>query len=213
MKTEDLISAIAADNASVSPPIGRAITAAFGAGITLAVIEFAAMLNIREDFASAITSDPRFIFKFVFTLGLAIPAAMLVSRLARPEGADGWAKALIAVPLALLAVAVGLELMTIPKEHWAEHAMGSMPGQCMRYIPLLSIAPFIATFAMLRYGAPSNPVTAGAAAGLVSSSIAAALYASYCVDDSPLFVAIWYIGGITLVTALGALMGKYALRW
>lgn len=213
MKTDELIKAIAADNASVSPPIGRVITAAFGAGIVLAILEFASMLNVRADFAYAITHDPRFIFKFVFTLGLAIPAAILVARLARPDGAGGWTKALIVVPLVLLAAAVAIEMASVPPEHWSVHAMGSMPGACMKYIPLLSIAPFVAIFAALRYGAPANPVAAGAAAGLVSASIAAALYASFCVDDSPMFLAIWYVGGIGLVTALGALIGKLALRW
>lgn len=213
MKTDDLISAIVADNATVAPPIGRVIAAAFGLGIVLAALEFASMLDVRADFAYAITHEPRFIFKFLFTLGLAIPAGLLVLRYARPDGSGGSVKNLIFVPLALLVIAVAVEMAVVPQDHWALSAVGSMPGACMKYIPLLSIAPFIALFAALRYGATASPVAAGAAAGLVSASIGAALYASFCVDDSPMFLAIWYVGGIALVTALGAIFGRLMLRW
>ncbi len=213
MKTEDLIKAMVADTATVSPPISRTLWLALAAGVALACAEFFGLLQVRSDFAYAITHEPRFIFKFVFTLGLAIPALLLVLRLARPDGEAGWAKALLALPLILLAVAVALEMNAVPPEHWQVSALGSMPGACMKYIPMLSVAPFIAVFLALRSGAPSNPAAAGAAAGLLSAGIGAALYATFCVDDSPMFLAIWYVTGMAIVVALGALLGSRLLRW
>lgn len=213
MKTEDLIKAMVADTATVSPPISRTLWFALAAGVALACAEFFGLLQVRSDFAYAITHEPRFIFKFVFTLGLAIPALLLVLRLARPDGEAGWAKALLALPLILLAVAVALEMNAVPPEHWQVSALGSMPGACMKYIPMLSVAPFIAVFLALRSGAPSNPAAAGAAAGLLSAGIGAALYATFCVDDSPMFLAIWYVTGMAIVVALGALLGSRLLRW
>jgi hypothetical protein len=213
MKTDDLIKALVADNPSVTPPISRTVWVALAAGVALAAAHFYSLLHVRSDFAYAITHEPRFMFKFVFTLGLALPALLLVQRLARPDGEAGSAKWLIAVPLVLLAIAVGLEMLSVPPEHWQVSALGSMPGACMKYIPVLSIAPFIATLYALRHGAPANPAAAGAAAGLLSAGIGAALYATFCVDDSPMFLAIWYVAGMAIVVALGALIGSRLLRW
>lgn len=213
MKTDDLIRAMVADNASVKAPISRTVWLALGAGLLLAVAHFFSLLGVRSDFAHAIMNDPRFMFKFVFTIGLAIPAALLVLRLARPDGVAGWSKWLLIVPPLLLAGAVMLEMQAVPSDHWAVSAFGSMPVACMKYIPVLSLAPFVAILFALRQGAPSRPAAAGAAAGLLSGAIGAALYATFCVDDSPMFLAIWYVAGITIVSALGAVVGSRLLKW
>lgn len=213
MKTDDLIRAMVADNASVKAPILRTVWLALGAGLLLATAHFLSLLSVRSDFAFAITHEPRFMFKFVFTLGLAIPAALLVLRLARPDGVAGWTKWLLVVPPLLLAAAVVLEMQATPADHWPVSAFGTMPTACMKYIPILSLAPFAAILFALRQGAPSHPVAAGAAAGLLSGAIGATLYATFCVDDSPMFLAIWYVAGITIVSALGALVGSRLLKW
>ncbi len=64
--------------------------------------------------------------------------------------------------------------------------------------------------------APRRTGTAGscgAAAGLLAGAIGAALYATHCPDDSPLFVATWYTLAIGFVVGLGALAGSRLLRW
>ncbi len=206
MNTDDLISALTADNATRAAPISRTVKIALIIGAALAAAHFYSLLAVRSDFAYAITHDPRFIFKFVFTLGLAVPAALLVMRLSRPEGEAGVLKWLLALPLALLAIAVAVEMASVPADHWQVNALGSMPVACMKYIPMLSVAPFIATLYALRHGAPSHPAMAGAAAGpCLRHHRRAALYATFCADDSPMFVAIWYVIGITIVVAIGAL--------
>ena len=43
--------------------------------------------------------------------------------------------------------------------------------------------------------------------------LAAAIYAWHCPDDSPLFVATWYTIAISMVTAVGFLLGRRLLRW
>lgn len=213
MKTDDLIKALTADNATVAPPISRTLLVALAAGLVLATAHFFSLLTMRSDFAHAITHDPRFMFKFVFAIGLFIPALLLVFKFARPDGTAAGTKWLFAVPFVLLAGAIGYEMMTVPPDHWQVNAMGSMPGACMKYIPILAAAPFVALLYALRNGAPANPAAAGAAAGLVSGAIGAALYATFCVDDSPMFLAIWYVAGMAIVTALGAVIGSRLLRW
>ncbi len=54
---------------------------------------------------------------------------------------------------------------------------------------------------------------AGATAGLVAAAIGATLYASHCQDDSPLFVATWYVIAVAIMALLGAVLGSRFLRW
>jgi hypothetical protein len=56
-------------------------------------------------------------------------------------------------------------------------------------------------------------VLAGAVAGLLAGGLAATFYAAHCFDDSPLFVATWYTIAIIILAALGALGGRFFVRW
>jgi hypothetical protein len=48
---------------------------------------------------------------------------------------------------------------------------------------------------------------------VLAGGLGAMLYAIHCVDDSPLFVALWYVPAVALVTLTGTLMGSRILRW
>jgi len=78
---------------------------------------------------------------------------------------------------------------------------------------VFSAAPLAALLYALKSGAPDSPALAGAAAGLVAGSIGAAVYATHCIEDSPLFLALWYTIGISAVTLLGAAIGRHTLKW
>jgi hypothetical protein len=78
---------------------------------------------------------------------------------------------------------------------------------------VLALAPLAAILLALRKGAPEQPLFCGAAAGLFAGALGAALYATHCWDDSPLFVAIWYPLGIAVSVLIGALAGSRLLRW
>jgi hypothetical protein len=41
----------------------------------------------------------------------------------------------------------------------------------------------------------------------------ATVFAMHCMEDSPLFVAIWYTLATGLMATAGRLIGRYALRW
>ena len=213
MNTQDLIRAVVADNQSARPPIRRTLTLALAAGALAAAVTFAVTLDLRSDFFWSIVHSPRFQFKFLFTLAVAIPALLLAVRLARPEGRANGIPGLFAIPLLLLAAGAVHELMAVPAEHWGVYAIGQNAFWCSTMIPLLSAGPLAAMLYALRQGATSQPALAGAAAGLLASGIAATLYASHCADDSPLFIALWYTLGIGTVTAAGALMGSRLLKW
>lgn len=212
MKTDDLITALATDAGSVSRPIGRTLMLALAGGAIGAAILFALALGMRPDVATAIGST-RFVFKFVVTLSLLVAAFGLAWNLARPGAIPkGWLMALAAVPLLLIAGSVA-EMLTVPAAEWGKRLTGHNSFMCVVLIPMLSAIPFAAVLLALRQGAPSNPTLAGAVAGLVAAGIGATLYATHCPDDSPFFVATWYVIAAGLMAMLGAAIGERFLRW
>lgn len=213
MKTEDLIRAVVADNASVAPPIQRTLMLALAAGCAVAAVVFAATLGVRSDFWWSLANSPRFVFKFVFTLAVAAAGYLVVVRMARPDARPGARVGLLMLPAVLLAGAVLVEMAAIPRDHWPVYAVGSKALACVSLIPLLSLAPFAAIMYALRQGAPANPKLAGAIGGLLAAGIGATLYASHCADDSPLFVSIWYSIAIAAMTAAGGMLGARFLKW
>jgi hypothetical protein len=212
MRTEDLIKALGADARSEALPPGPAWLLAALAAILIAAAVFFATLGPRPDIAAAMHTM-RFPAKFVFTLALAAGAIALVRALAVPgTQTAGVARWLAAAPVLVLA-AVGLELLAVPPSGWSTRLVGTNMLACLACIPLIGIGPLAVFLAALRHGAPTRPVLAGAVAGLLAGGLAATFYAAHCTDDSPLFVAAWYTLAIAALAGLGALGGRFFLRW
>jgi hypothetical protein len=213
MKTDDLIAAMAADVKSVGMPIRGTLALAVALGALAASVIFIAVLGTRPDLASAFAS-PRFLFKLFLTGALLIAAVGLVWNLARPGSVPhrGWILALAAVP-AMLAAASAAEMLIVSPAEWEHRVLSPNWMVCMVLIPMLAATPLAAMILALRRGATTNPVMAGAAAGLVAAGIGATLYATHCQSDSPLFVAVWYVIATAIVTLAGALLGDRFLRW
>jgi hypothetical protein len=212
MKTDDLIAAIAADAPVNSKPNGQTMVMAVATGAVAASIIFLLALGVRPDFSAAIET-PRFLLKCALTLTLLACALGLILHLAKPGAVpDAWVSALGVAPV-LLVIATLVELAVLPRDEWMVRLIGHNAVVCMVLIPALSALPLIATLYALRQGAPTSPTLAGAVAGLLAGGIGATLYATHCPDDSPLFVATWYVIAITAVTLIGAIAGTRLLRW
>lgn len=212
MKTDDLINAIAADAGAPQAPIGWVVGGCAAVGALFTAALFATLLPIRPDLDSAL-GDWHFLWKWAFSLTLLATAMILVLRLARPQWVTGSALlALLAAPLVLL-VGIVVEMIALPASDWLPTMVGTNAVACMVYIPILSGLPLAAMIIALRQGAPARPALAGATAGLVAASIAATFYATHCQNDSPLFLAAWYLLATAVVTGIGALLGARLLRW
>jgi hypothetical protein len=212
MKTEDLINAIAEDAAAKLPSVSVRMAVALATGGAVAVAFFAYSLGVRTDIASALQTW-RFDAKLAATLLAFVAALWATVRLARPDTNLRQALAALLLPLPALAFTVGCELMVSPAGTWSTKAIGSNSRLCVTSILLMSVAPLAALLLASRVGAPRSPALAGAAAGLLAGGLAATLYAIHCPDDSPLFVALWYMPVVALITLGGAVIGRRALRW
>jgi hypothetical protein len=212
MDTDQLIRTLAADNAHRARPVGVVLALALLAAAPVSVALFLAVLGVRPDVMTAMR-NPFFDLKFVVTLALAISAITVSLHLSRPEASlRGWSLLLL-IPVGILVAAIGSEMMLPQRLPMMTRLIGSNSKICMSSIPLISLPLLAAALIGLRHGAPARPAVAGAIAGLLSSGLAATLYAAHCTDDSPLFVATWYTLATALVTAIGALAGAKLLRF
>jgi hypothetical protein len=212
MKTDDLIRLIAADHAAPRPDLRLRLIAGGLAGAAAAIGVLVFSHGIRPDLAEAFMTW-RLAAKFAVALVLAATGAALGLRLAGPVGSSGDAwPILIPAPL-LLAAACIYELAATPPDAWMRQTMGLHPLACLVSIPLISALPLAGVLWALREGAPAIPAQAGAAAGAMAAGIGAAVYALHCPDDSPLFLAIWYVLAAALVVIAGRTSGAKLLRW
>ncbi|MCP3458807.1 MULTISPECIES: NrsF family protein [unclassified Bradyrhizobium] len=212
MDTDQLIRTLAADNAHRAPKVGAVLALSLLVAAPLSILIFATFLGVRPDVMSAM-HNPFFDMKFAVTLSLAIPAIAISLHLSRPEALmRGWGWLLL-LPVALLAVAIGGEMMMAPAMPMTMRLVGKNSRVCLSAIPAMSLPLLAGALFGLRHGAPSRPALAGALAGLLSAGLAATLYASHCTDDSPLFVATWYTLAAAFVTAIGAFIGSKVLKY
>ena len=212
MKTDNLIAALSTDREKPPAP-SRMLALAMLAGFAIAALVFVALLGgPRPTFMPSLHSW-RFVLKFAVTLTLAATAAFVAARMMRPEARPGKLRlVLLAAPL-LLSGAVIAELLIMPSNDWLTRLVGHNWLFCMIYIPIFSLVPLFAILWAMRSGAVTRPMRAGALAGLIAGGLGGALYASHCPDDSPLFVATWYVIAIGAITVLGAWLGPRILRW
>ena len=105
------------------------------------------------------------------------------------------------------------ELMLVPRSEWMLRLAGVHWYVCVTNMVLLALPMLAALLFGLRLGAPTRPALAGAAAGLFAGALSASLYIAHCPDDSPLFVAAWFALAIAIVAGVGALAGRWLLRW
>lgn len=212
MKTDDLITSLAADNSLQVRPVWFGVLASLIAALPVSAALFMMTLGVRAD-AAASMHNPFFDLKFIVTLALACAAAAISIYLSRPEALLKRKIWFLAIPLGLLGIGIAADLTVQPRSGWLTRLIGVNAKLCLIAVPLLSLPILIAVLYTLRRGATSRPALTGAFAGLMSAGFAAALYASHCPDDSPLFVAVWYSLAFFIVAAIGAFAGSRILKF
>lgn len=213
MKTEELIERLAADAVPMQAGlVERGVLRALVAGGAMSVALFAATLGLRPDLSRA-WADPLVVAKTGLPLALGLFALSLALGAARPASRAVVAQKLIwAVPAAAFALFVWA-FANPPATGRVAAFIGHSISYCLPAILVLSLPVGGFLLSALRSGAPESPVRCGALAGLAAGGLATALYSLFCNEDSPLFFAVWYSGGIGLAALAGAVAGARVLRW
>jgi hypothetical protein len=213
VRTDDLIDQLAADPRAVpAGTVQRRFVGVAAAGALAALVLVLSWLGARDDLALAMTGR-MFWMKATYTALLGIAGFWALERLARPEGVPK--KALLFGAL-VLAVFVGLGLgqwMVADPQGRMTMMRGHSWSVCARNILMLALPGLAATLVVLRGMAPTRPALTGFAAGAFAGGVAATVYGLHCGESTMVFVGTWYTLGVMGTGALGAMVGKWALRW
>ena len=213
MNTDAWIDVLAAQVAPVNPRAPRRrLAMAAVLGLALAVPLVLWRLGMNPDLAGDLRLPAAWL-KWGFVLVCIAGSGWLVARSARPGAhtAPAWL-ALGAALLALWFVAAGQLAGAAPSQRM-DLLMGSSWRTCPVSIAALSLPALALLLAVVRMLAPTQPAAAGAAAGLLAGAVATLAYLLHCPELAAPFVATWYVLGMLVPAALGALLGPVVLRW
>ncbi len=213
MRTDELIAMLANGADAVEPhALRRRYGLALGWGAFGTMLLMAIMFGVRPDLAAA-ARLPMFWVKLAFPAALLAGALLATLRLSHPGVALGGVPAAIATPvlaLWLLAVVILLGAASGERE---KLVFGDTWASCPFNIGILSMPLFGALMWAMKGLAPTRLALAGAAIGLLSGTGGALVYALYCTEMAAPFIGIWYLLGMLIPTALGAMLGPRLLRW
>jgi hypothetical protein len=213
MRTDDLVTLLAhAGGAVEAHAVRRRYAVAVGWGAFGATLLMALTLGVRPDLGEA-ARLPMFWIKLAFPAAMAGAALLAAVRLSRPGAGLFRAPLLVAAPvLAMWALAVAA-LVGAPGGSRAAMLMGFTWSECPWNIALTSVPAFVLALWAMQGLAPTRPALAGAASGLLAGAVGALAYALHCPEMDAPFLAIWYVAGMLIPTAAGAIIGPFVLRW
>ena len=213
MKTDELVTLLATGAGVVEPnATGRRYATALGWGVFGAAFLFAILLGVRPDIDMAVRL-PMFWVKLAFAASVAVASLFVASRLSRPGARLRWAPGALAAPVLAMWLFAAYVLLGAPPPERADLVMGRTWEYCLIGVPLLSAPLLVATLLAMKGLAPTRPALAGASAGLLAGAIGALIYALHCPEMEAPFLGVWYVLGMLIPTAAGALLGPFVLRW
>ena len=213
MKTDDLVKMLATGSGAAEPdaPNLRYATA-IGWGGLGATLLMAVLLGVRQDIAQA-ALQPMFWVKLGYVVCLAVASLFAVSRLSRPGLSLRAVAPALATPLLLIWTLAIISWTRANPTERASLLFGETWTACPFRIAMLSMPVFVAVTWAMKGLAPTRPSLAGGAAGLASGAIGAVVYALHCQEMGAPFLATWYVLGVLIPAAIGALLGPRVLRW
>ncbi len=213
MKTEDLVAMLAAGAGAVEPhSAARHYSAAIGWGALGAMLLMAILLGVRHDLAQAVLL-PMFWVKLGFVGWLAVAGVLTAMRLSVPGRGLGRLPVVLAAPvLAMWALALVVLLLANPGQR-ERLFFGETWATCPIFIAVLSVPVFIAIVRAMKGLAPTRLRFAGAMGGFASGAIGAVVYSLHCPELAAPFIGFWYVLGVMIPTAAGAVLGPRLLRW
>ena len=213
MKTDDLLTMLASAAEAVDPhALRRRYALALGWSLSGTTLLMLIVLGVRPDIAAAARLA-------MFWLKLAFPAALLFGalfatiRLSRPGVRLGQVPLAIAAPVIAVWLFSAAVLLNAAPEEQHQLIFGNTWPSCPITIAALSVPLFGALIWAMKGCAPTRLALAGAAAGLLAGAGGALVYALHCPEMAAPFLGIWYVLGMAIPAAIGAVIGPWMLRW
>lgn len=209
MKTDDLISRLAADLRPVRPlrpPVLRAL-GWLGLAI-LAVAACVAFFGLRDDFGERMTR-PHEVLQLLLAGLTGVLAAVAAFQLALPDRSRRWLLLPLPAAAGWLATMGWGCLADLARIGPQALSLGVSWG-CFRFIVVMGVPLALSLIWMLRHAGPIRPVPVAALGGLAGAALCAAGLSLFHHLDAAAMVLAWH-GGTTLLVVLAfALLGR---RW
>ena len=213
MRTDDLVAMLATGAGTVEPnAAARRYATGIGWGALGAALLMAVLVEVRDDLAAAVLL-PMFWVKLAFVACLAVGGLLAVLRLSRPGLRLAWVPGALAAPVLAMWVLAASVLMRADPAQRGQLFFGETWTTGPFLVALLSAPVLVALLWAMRGLAPTRLGLAGAAAGLLSGAVGALVYCLHCPEMEAPFLGFWYLAGMLIPTAVGALLGPRLLRW
>jgi hypothetical protein len=213
MKTEDLVSLLSTGAEAVDRRLAsRRWLLALAGGASIAFLLTAGLLKLNPALWHE-TSKPMFWVRESYCAVLGVLGFITVVRLARPGLRLGVAP--VGIPFTVIAMSVlaVVTLVAASPQNRVRLILGHTASVCPFLITLIAAPLLIALLWVMRSLAPTRLRWAGAASGFAAGSIGALVYTLHCPELAAPFLAIWYLLGMLIPTAIGACLGPRLLRW
>lgn len=213
--TSDLIASLCAE----ATPVKKVRTTSYWTKRLLAVLAIYAIgcqlfLGLRPDLGMQFTR-PLFVLETVLLTVLLLTSAITSVLAMYP---DAYQKPqLLKLPYAFFVLLVGLVgfqlLMPVDTRMVMPEGAGVHAMECAICIASVALIPSALIFALLRKGASIRQFQAGTFAVLTASSIGCLTLRLAEANDSIMHLVQWHYVPTLLFAAVGALAGKWLLRW
>lgn len=213
MKTDDLVMLLATGEGSVRRhAAARRYAAAIAVGVVAAGLLMLGVLGVRPDLAEAVRL-PMFWAKIGYVASLGVASLLAVLRLSRPGARLDRVLPALALPVVAMWALAAFVLAGAEPEQRMGLLLGATWAVCPFLIAMLSAPMFVATLWAMRGLAPTRLPLAGTAAGLLSGTVGGLVYCLHCPEMEAPFIGTWYLLGMLIPAATGALLGRRVLRW
>ena len=211
--TDDLIARLAADLRPVRPKaMQRLLIGATVLSTLVAIVAMNMWLGMRPDMDTAMATM-NFWTKFSYTLTMALLGGVATLALARPDGRIRWPWYVALGLLGALVIMAFVQLARAEPDEMMPLIVGGTSMVCPWRIVLLGLPILFGALIALRRFAPRNPTLAGFAAGIMAGGAGAWVYSFACAETGMMFLVLWYTLGILIVGVIGAVLGRFLLRW
>lgn len=160
-----------------------------------------------------IMMEPLIAAKQVIPLLISATTIPLLLMLIRPEAKLAGRVVPVLISIVIMPIMMLAFLLPLSANSVLQIISSTSVQQCLVTIPIIASPILCAQLVILRNGAITKPVMTGWLAGLAAGGIATAIYALVCTEDNPGFYGLWYSLNILFVGFVGALLGRYSLRW
>jgi hypothetical protein len=213
MRTDDLINMLATGSSrELTGSPWRRLSLAIGFGTIISTFLMVKAIPVNPALG-AVMQLPEFWEKLGFSASIAAISLLLVFRLGRPGVGMGNAAQALLAPILAIWILAGIAFANAESGQRAALFFGNTWKVCPFLIAMLASPVFVGCFWAMRDLAPTRLRLAGAAAGLFSGAVGAVVYCFHCPELDTPFIAFWYLLGILIPAAAGALIGPRLLRW